>query len=67
MSEADNRFPSRRKSVSAEKSFAAELERVRRMTMEERIKAALSIPADFAWINPTPAPDKNHVLREEQH
>jgi hypothetical protein len=67
MSEADNTFPSRRKSASAAASFAADLDRVRRMTMEERIMAALSMPADFSWINPTPTTGKNHVRCKEQH
>jgi hypothetical protein len=43
------------------------MERLRRMTMQERIIAALSMPADFAWINPTPASANHHVRPGEQH
>lgn len=67
MSEADNSFPSRRKSASADASFVAELDRLNRMTMEDRIKEALSMPADFAWIKPTPASGENHVRRTKQY
>jgi hypothetical protein len=67
VSEAYENFPHRRKSASADAAFIAELERLRQMTMEERIKAALSMPADFSWINPTPATAKNHVRRGKQH
>jgi hypothetical protein len=67
MSDAHESFPRRRKSASAEAAFAAELERLRRMTMEERIKAALSMPDDFTWINPTPVTGENHGRGGKQH
>ncbi|MBU6303012.1 MAG: hypothetical protein KGS60_15795 [Verrucomicrobia bacterium] len=45
-----------RRSACADQSLAAELERVSRMTVEERIKAALSMGDRLAWLNPAPAP-----------
>jgi hypothetical protein len=33
-----------------------ELERVRRMTVESRIKAALTLSARFAWLRPQAIP-----------
>jgi hypothetical protein len=45
-----------RRSACADESLAAELERVRRMTVEERIKAALSMGDRLAWLNPVPVP-----------
>jgi hypothetical protein len=35
----------------------AELERLRAMTVEDRIKAALSLRKRFAWLQPTSAND----------
>ncbi len=49
----------RRRSACAEASFLAELERLKRMTIEERVKAALAIPDRFAWLDsaaPTQTP-----------
>ena len=42
----------RRRSGSAARSLAAELARVRAMSVEDRIKAALSIRERFAWLQP---------------
>ena len=47
------KFPRRRRSACADASLRAELERVGRMTIEERVKAALSMRERFAWIEPT--------------
>jgi hypothetical protein len=41
-----------RRSVSAEASLKAEIERTRRMTVEERILAALSMRKRFSWVKP---------------
>lgn len=42
-----------RASACAEASLQAEIERVRRMTVEERILAALQLKARFAWLQPS--------------
>ena len=41
-----------RRSASAEASLRAEIERVDRMTIEERVKAALSMGKRFSWVQP---------------
>ena len=48
-------FARRRRSASAIRSLAAELDRVRAMSVEDRIKAALSLRERFAWLQPAPA------------
>lgn len=48
-----------RKSACAAAGLRAEIERVARMTIEERVKAALSIRGRFTWLEPvkkTPEP-----------
>jgi len=47
-------FPRLRHSVSHAASHQAEIERVRRMTVEERVKAALGMAARFAALRPAP-------------
>ena len=47
MSKEVPEMPRRRRSVSADKALCAELERIKRMTIEERIKAALSMRSRF--------------------
>lgn len=44
----------RARSACAEASFRAQLERIRAMSVEERILAALSLSRKFAWIQPAP-------------
>lgn len=39
-----------RRSACAEASLRAEIERVDRMTIEERVKAALSMGQRFSWV-----------------
>ena len=39
-----------RQSASARKALEAEIERVRRMSIEDRIKAALSLRSRFEWL-----------------
>ena len=52
---ADERsFPRLRPSVSHAASRQAEIDRVRRMTVEERVKAALGLAARFAALRPSP-------------
>jgi len=48
-------FPRLRPSVSHKASLQAEIIRVRRMTVEERVKAALGLGRRFAWLQPAPA------------
>lgn len=47
-------FPRLRPSVSHAASRQAEIDRVRRMAVEERIKAALGLAARFAALRPAP-------------
>lgn len=56
MSEAETEFPRRRRSACADAALRAELERIGQMTIEERVKAALSMRERFAWLNPTDKP-----------
>jgi hypothetical protein len=43
-----------RRSRSAAASRRAEMRRIERMTVEERIHAALTMSRRFAWLQPTP-------------
>lgn len=47
-----NPFPGKRKSRSAEQSFAGELKRLRGMSMEQRVIEALGMSERFSWIPP---------------
>jgi len=47
-------FPRLRPSVSHAASRQAEIDRVRRMSVEERVKAALGLASRFAALRPTP-------------
>ncbi|MEX0687883.1 MAG: hypothetical protein WD072_04355, partial [Pirellulales bacterium] len=47
-------FPRLRPSVSHSASLQAEIVRVRRMTVEERVKAALGLARRFASLQPAP-------------
>jgi hypothetical protein len=47
-------FPPLRPSRSHKASLQAEIERMRRMTVEERVKAALGLAARFAALQPAP-------------
>jgi hypothetical protein len=46
----------RRRSASAEAALRAEMARIEAMTIEERVKAALSLPERFAWLAPAHPP-----------
>jgi hypothetical protein len=46
--------PRRRRSACAEATFRAQQERIDRMTVEERVKAALSMRERFAWLKALP-------------
>jgi hypothetical protein len=46
-------LPPQRRSRSAAASRRAETRRVERMTIEERIRAALTMSRRFAWLQPT--------------
>ena len=50
-------FPPLRPSVSHAASRQAEIDRVRRMTVEERVKAALGLATRFAGLRPVPRKD----------
>jgi hypothetical protein len=56
MSDPEMELPRRRRSACADSAQRAELERIKRMTIEERVKAALSMRERFAWIKPTTQP-----------
>jgi hypothetical protein len=45
-----------RRSAWADASLAAELERLERLGVEGRIRAALSMGERFTWLDPAPAP-----------
>jgi hypothetical protein len=49
--------PSGRRSACAEASLRAEIERLSRMTVEERITEALTMGRRFAGLKPTPVKD----------
>jgi hypothetical protein len=53
----DQSFPRLRRSASHAASRQAEIDRVRRMTVEERVKAALGMAARFASLRPAPRKD----------
>ena len=53
MPQSEMEIPHRRRSACADAALRAELERIVRMTIEERVKAALSMQELFAWLNPT--------------
>lgn len=50
-------FPRLRPSASHAASLQAEIARVRRMTVEERVKAALGMAMRFAELRPSPRKD----------
>jgi hypothetical protein len=52
MSDAQPQPPRRRRSACADASLRAELDRIGRMTIEQRVKAALSMRERFSWLNP---------------
>ena len=52
MSEDPSAFHRPRRSASAEAALRAEIQRISRMTVEERIIAALTLRDRFAWIQP---------------
>ena len=45
-------LPPARRSSSAAASRRAEMRRIERMTVEERIRAALTMSRRFAWLQP---------------
>jgi hypothetical protein len=53
MSESKNVFPKPRRSACADAALRAEISRVEKMTLEERIKAALSLGNGFSAIQTT--------------
>jgi hypothetical protein len=53
MSESNSVFPKPRRSACADAALRAEISRVEKMTVEERIKAALSLGKGFSGIQTT--------------
>lgn len=51
MSDPKCSFPPLRRSASADAALRVELERVKQMTIRERITAALTIRERFSWIS----------------
>jgi hypothetical protein len=49
-----------RASGCAKASLQAEMERARRMTVEERILAALGMKTKFGWLQPSPTAKTKH-------
>jgi hypothetical protein len=47
-------LPTSLRSACAEASLHAEIERVKMMTVEQRVLSALSMKRRFSWIEPTP-------------
>jgi hypothetical protein len=45
-----------RRSACAAQARGRELERIQRLSVQERIVAALTIGARFSWLKPTPGP-----------
>lgn len=60
MPEPEVQFHRPRRSACAEAALRAEIERVRRMTIEERIKAALGMRNRFAWLQPCTKVSEGH-------
>ena len=48
-------LPRSRRSACAEAALDAEIERLSRMTIEERVLAALTLPERFDWLRSEPA------------
>jgi len=53
-------FPAMRKSHSAQQSFEMEMQRLRRMSIEERVREALEMQDRFAWLAPSREEKGNH-------
>lgn len=49
-----------RTSACAKASLQAEIERVRQMTVEERVLAALSMKSRFGWLQPAQTGKQEH-------
>ncbi|MES2997565.1 MAG: hypothetical protein V4733_12220 [Verrucomicrobiota bacterium] len=56
MRDAEPELPPPRRSASADSALRSEIKRVRRMTIEERVKAALSMGEKFAWLSSASKP-----------
>jgi hypothetical protein len=56
MPEEDNAVHRPRRSACADAALRAEIERVSRMTVEQRITEALTMRERFAWIQPEEKP-----------
>lgn len=53
-------FPALRQSHSARQSFEMELQRVRRMSIEQRVREALTLQDRFAWLDPCREEEGQH-------
>ena len=54
----ESRFPRMTPSVSANKSLARELERLRNLSIEARIEEALTMKNRFAWLKSAPTKEE---------
>jgi len=55
MPASESSLPRPRRSACAEAALDAEIERLSRMTIEERVLAALTLRERFDWLRPEPA------------
>lgn len=53
-------FPKQRRSASAALALQAEIERVKNMTMLERVQLALSLRSQHPWLAKDPPPNDTH-------
>jgi hypothetical protein len=59
----------RRRSACADAALRTEIDRVNRMTIEERVKAALSMPERFSWLvaeSPSPNREDDVLIRKQR-
>lgn len=54
MSDEKNSFPKPRRSASADAALRREIERVEKMTIQERMRAALSLGKEFSKVRISP-------------
>lgn len=65
MIESVNAYPKRRRSASADAALRAEIQRMDKLTMEERMRAALSMAERFPDMQGTPQTRVNDVGADE--
>jgi len=55
-----------RSSLCAQRAFDAELSRLRRMSIEERIAEALSMNERFSWLQPAEGQSSGQAVRRDE-